>query len=591
MDWTTNDIPDLTGRIAVVTGANRGLGFEVTRELARKGAHVVMACRSLPRAEAARRTILGEIPHASLELQETDLASLVSVRAAANRILAGHDRVDLLVNNAGVMAIPEQRTVDGFEMQLAVNHLGHFALMALLLPALLRSPDARVVSVTSTARLLARPLDPRNPHLVGRYGPWKSYGQAKLATVHFALELDRRFREAMRTLWKVSERETGTPPDIWSSPDSYFRSEDTWHECGCTPEGGRFRRHGSRSHGRLRPPERKGGNWMTESAIEAEGLVKTFGKGNVRALDGIDMVAREGTVFGLLGPNGAGKTTAIRVLSTLLYPDAGRASVGGYDVMHHPERVRGMIGLTGQYAAVDELLSGRENLFMIGRLLGLPAPSARTRATELLEAFDLSDAGPKYVKTYSGGMRRRLDLAASLVGRPRFLYLDEPTTGLDPRSRLELWGMIRALVADGTTVLLTTQYLEEADKLADEIVVIDHGRVIAAGTPAQLKTRVGGHVLQAQPADPADLPATQGVLASLAQDGDEPYTDGQLVSLRIDDSSALGHAVRRLDDAGIAIDDLSLRRPSLDEVFLAITGHLAEDEAEVDEEEREGSRR
>jgi oleandomycin transport system ATP-binding protein len=331
---------------------------------------------------------------------------------------------------------------------------------------------------------------------------------------------------------------------------------------------------------------------MAESAIEAEGLVKTFGKGQVRALDGIDMVAREGTVFGLLGPNGAGKTTAIRVLSTLLYPDAGRASVGGYDVVRHPERVRAMIGLTGQYAAVDELLSGRENLFMIGRLLGMSARDARARAKELLEAFDLSDAAGKYAKTYSGGMRRRLDLAASLVGRPRFLYLDEPTTGLDPRSRLELWGMIRTLVADGTTVLLTTQYLEEADKLADEIVVIDHGRVIAAGTPAQLKTRVGGHVLQAQPADPADLQATQEVLASLAQSDDEPYTDGQLVSVRIDDRSALGQAVRRLDEAGIAIDDLSLRRPSLDEVFLAITGHLAESEGEPDRsEERERSGR
>ena len=196
MDWTTSDIPDQTGRIAVVTGANRGLGFEVARELARKGAHVVMACRDLPKAEAARRAILAEIPSASLELQEIDLASLVSVRAAATRILASHPRIELLVNNAGVMGIPERRTVDGFEMQLAVNHLGHFALTALLLPDLLRGPDTRVVSVTSSARLLGRPLDPRNPHLIGRYGPWKAYGQAKAATVHFALELDRRFRAA-----------------------------------------------------------------------------------------------------------------------------------------------------------------------------------------------------------------------------------------------------------------------------------------------------------------------------------------------------------------------------------------------------------
>jgi oleandomycin transport system ATP-binding protein len=330
---------------------------------------------------------------------------------------------------------------------------------------------------------------------------------------------------------------------------------------------------------------------MTSSAIEAEGLVKTFGKGKVRALDGIDMVAREGTVFGLLGPNGAGKTTAIRVLSTLLRPDAGRASVGGYDVVRQPEKVRGIIGLTGQYAAVDELLSGADNLFMIGRLLGLPAGEARARATGLLDAFELSDAAGKYVKTYSGGMRRRLDLAASLVGRPRFLYLDEPTTGLDPRSRLELWGMIRGLVAEGTTVLLTTQYLEEADRLADEIVVIDRGRVIAAGTPAQLKARVGGQVLQARPAEAADLSATQKILAGLA-DGEEPYTDGQLVTVRIHDRSALGRAVRLLDEAGIAIDDLSLRRPSLDEVFLAITGHLAEDDQDADaDDERERSNR
>jgi oleandomycin transport system ATP-binding protein len=213
----------------------------------------------------------------------------------------------------------------------------------------------------------------------------------------------------------------------------------------------------------------------------------------------------------------------------------------------------------------------------------VPAAAARSRANELLEAFDLSDAAAKVVKTYSGGMRRRLDLAASLVGRPRFLYLDEPTTGLDPRSRLELWGMIRTLVAEGTTVLLTTQYLEEADRLADEIVVIDHGRVIAAGTPQQLKTRVGGHVLQARPADPADLAFTERILAEFAQGDDRAYSDGQLVTVRIDDRSALGRAVRRLDEEGIAVDDLSLRRPSLDEVFLAVTGHLAVEEPETEE--------
>jgi oleandomycin transport system ATP-binding protein len=326
---------------------------------------------------------------------------------------------------------------------------------------------------------------------------------------------------------------------------------------------------------------------MTTSAIEAEGLVRTFG--SVRALDGIDMVAREGTVFGLLGPNGAGKTTAIRVLSTLIRPDAGRASVGGYDVVRQPAEVRRLIGLTGQYAAVDELLSGHENLFMLGRLLGLPSRDARARARELLAAFDLADAANKYVKTYSGGMRRRLDLAASLVGRPRFLYLDEPTTGLDPRSRLELWGMIRALVAEGTTVLLTTQYLEEADRLADEIVVIDHGRVIAAGTPQQLKTRIAGQVLEARPADPADLGAVEKILSSFSDGDDGAYNDGQLVTVSIADRSVLGQAVRRLDEEGIVVEDLSLRRPSLDEVFLAITGHLAEEEPDPRDDDRERS--
>jgi oleandomycin transport system ATP-binding protein len=323
------------------------------------------------------------------------------------------------------------------------------------------------------------------------------------------------------------------------------------------------------------------------SAIEADGLVKDFGK--VRALDGIDMVAREGSVFGLLGPNGAGKTTAIRVLSTLLQPTAGRASVGGYDVVRQPREVRRLIGLTGQYAAVDELLSGQENLYMIGRLLGLSTRDARARGKELLDAFDLSDAAGKYVKQYSGGMRRRLDLAASLVGRPHFLYLDEPTTGLDPRSRLELWGMIRTLVAQGTTVLLTTQYLEEADRLADEIVVIDKGRVIAAGTPAQLKMRIAGQVLQARPVDPADLAAVEKILSSFAAGGEAAYNDGQLVTVSIAERSALGQAVRRLDEEGIVVEDLSLRRPSLDEVFLAITGHLAEDERDPRDDDHERS--
>jgi oleandomycin transport system ATP-binding protein len=325
---------------------------------------------------------------------------------------------------------------------------------------------------------------------------------------------------------------------------------------------------------------------MTSPTIEAEGLVKTFGK--VKALDGVDMVAGEGTVFGLLGPNGAGKTTAIRILSTLLKPDAGHATVGGFDVVSQPADVRRLIGLTGQYAAVDELLSGKENLYMIGRLLGFSAGDARARATDLLESFELTDAAGKFVKTYSGGMRRRLDLAASLVGRPRFLFLDEPTTGLDPRSRLELWGMIRALVAEGTTVLLTTQYLDEADRLADELVVIDHGKVIAAGTPKELKTRIGGHVLQAQPVDPADLEKTERILAEFCY-GEDPFRDDLLITVPIADRAAIGQVVRRLDEEGVVVEDLSLRRPSLDEVFLKLTGHLADERTDEEAETEERS--
>jgi oleandomycin transport system ATP-binding protein len=280
-----------------------------------------------------------------------------------------------------------------------------------------------------------------------------------------------------------------------------------------------------------------------ETGIEAEGLRKTFG--SIRALNGIDMVVRPGTVFSLLGPNGAGKTTAIRVLSTLLRPDSGRAMVGGYDVVRAPGEVRRLIGLTGQYAAVDELLSGHENLYMLGRLVGLRAPDSRTRARELLTAFDLIDAATKLVKSYSGGMRRRLDLAASIVGRPRFLYLDEPTTGLDPRSRRRLWDMIRALVAE---------------------------------EPEQLKTRVGGQVLQVEPADPADLQKAGLILAAFAEGDEGASNDGRFVTVTISDRSKLGHIVRLLDNAGIAVGDLSVRRPSLDEVFLALTHHVAGEE-------------
>jgi oleandomycin transport system ATP-binding protein len=313
------------------------------------------------------------------------------------------------------------------------------------------------------------------------------------------------------------------------------------------------------------------------SAIEVEGLVKRFGK--VTALDGIDMVAGQGTVFSLLGPNGAGKTTAIRILSTLLVPDAGSARVGGYDVVRQPKSVRRLIGLTGQYAAVDELLSGKENLDMIGRLLGMRASAARDRATQLLQDFDLSDAAHKLARTYSGGMRRRLDLAASLVGRPPFLYLDEPTTGLDPVSRRDLWSMIRGLVSDGTTVLLTTQYLDEADQLADEIVVIDHGKVIAAGTSRDLKMRVGGQVVAAQPVDPRDVPNTRRILEPFARDEDAIHVDDDVVTVSIADGVQLGQVARRFDDEGIQMDELALRRPSLDEVFLAITGHVTEADA------------
>ena len=314
---------------------------------------------------------------------------------------------------------------------------------------------------------------------------------------------------------------------------------------------------------------------MTD-AFEAEGLVKRFGK--TTALAGVDLSARAGTVFGLLGPNGAGKTTAVRILATLLRPDGGRASVAGYDVVRDAHRVRQLIGLTGQYASVDEGLTGLNNLIMIGRLLGLPREQARARAAELLARFELSDAGGRPAKTYSGGMRRRLDLAASLVGRPQVLFLDEPTTGLDPNSRSETWAMIRGLVAEGVTVLLTTQYLEEADLLAHDIAVIDHGKVIATGTPDQLKTRTGGQVLEVSPDDRARLGEVAGILMSVT--GSAADTDLQTgrVTIPVTGPAVLPEIVRRLDAAGIPLAEFALRKTSLDEVFLALTGHRAEHE-------------
>jgi oleandomycin transport system ATP-binding protein len=310
------------------------------------------------------------------------------------------------------------------------------------------------------------------------------------------------------------------------------------------------------------------------AAIWAEGLVKRYGSTN--ALDGVDLSVPTGTVLGVLGPNGAGKTTAVRVLATLLRPDAGRATVGGYDVVREAPRVRELIGLTGQYASVDEDMSGRRNLVMIGRLLGHSRPRAKARADELLERFELADAADRIAKTYSGGMRRRLDLAASLVGDPSILYLDEPTTGLDPHARNGVWETIRELVLRGTTVLLTTQYLDEADALADSIMVFDHGRVVASGRPAQLKSQIGRQSLDVRPSDPGQLETVAAIVAESV--GARPSVDlvNALVSVPVSDGTSMPVVVRRLDEAGIAVTELSLRLPSLDEVFLALTGHAAE---------------
>jgi oleandomycin transport system ATP-binding protein len=323
-------------------------------------------------------------------------------------------------------------------------------------------------------------------------------------------------------------------------------------------------------------------NVVTDHAIWAEGLVKRFGE--TTALDGVDLAVRTGTVLGLLGPNGAGKTTAVRVLSTLIRPDAGRATVGGYDVLTDAHRVRQLIGLTGQYAAVDEMLTGAENLLLIGRLLGIPKARAKQRATELLTQFDLTDAADRAAKTYSGGMRRRLDLAASLVGRPPLLYLDEPTTGLDPRARIELWNVIRGKVSGGVSVLLTTQYLDEADELADEITVIDHGRVIATGTPDELKAKTGSQSLAVRPEDPSQVPIVTSVVGELTRA--TPDVDGSRVMAPVSDPTVLPAVVRRLDDAGVVVTELTLRSATLNEVFLSLTGHPADD---IDDTDSEGT--
>jgi oleandomycin transport system ATP-binding protein len=309
-------------------------------------------------------------------------------------------------------------------------------------------------------------------------------------------------------------------------------------------------------------------------AIRAEGLMKNFGK--TRALAGIDLAAQAGTVLGVLGPNGAGKTTAVRILTTLLQPDGGKAAVGGYDVVTDAHRVRQLVGLTGQYASVDDGLTGTNNLVMIGRLLGLSRRDARARSAELLAKFDLSDAASRPVKTYSGGMRRRIDLAASLVGRPKVLFLDEPTTGLDPQARSDVWEMIRGLVTDGVTVLLTTQYLEEADQLADDIAVIDHGKVIATGTPDELKARVGGQVLEVAPADLSRLPDVSTVLAGWTSSTPVLDPAARRVTVQLSKASVLPGIVRQLDDSGIELAEFSLHKSSLDEVFLTLTGHHAE---------------
>jgi ABC-2 type transport system ATP-binding protein len=318
------------------------------------------------------------------------------------------------------------------------------------------------------------------------------------------------------------------------------------------------------------------------SAIETNELSKSFGK--TQALDRMNLTVRGGSVYGLLGPNGAGKTTAIRVLTTLLKPSGGTARVLGLDVAEHAARVREKVSLTGQYASVDEDLTGHENLVLVSRLLGMTWTDARKRSTELLDAFSLTEAAGRQVRTFSGGMRRRIDIAASLVTRPQILFLDEPTTGLDPRSRNQVWDLVRQIAADGTTVLLTTQYLEEADRLAERMAVIDHGKVIAEGTSHELKSSIGGNALRLQLANPEQRDQARAVVTGMLGDGILPNTDPTAISVKVSDASAAAEVLGALSRAKIQFTDFSLGAPSLDDVFFALTGRTAEKQAEADAE-------